>query len=1055
MAISSSEFRQLLKDVQSLTKQSRETGNSNASIQQQLENLLPKLREAESEGYVDASGAISDVNSYIRLISQNLTSAPASAGNVVRDDQGGYGNKSRIQNPSTEANELVLKNGRVQATPESTAGTNALPSPDTPNNTNWGLDSPTRPYSLTQSTTPGTGLQSPGAVYSVGGIKPTTSNGIVGPNSPGGAPGAGAAGDDSGRTNTGTGTRSGTGSGTNDTVSQLNQINFGTVTPQPNILNQYSSYTYQASLYLISSDNYQRMVNTNKKDLSDAQLLVQSGGASPIGRSEYFKLDYYIDDIELDSAFAANGGTRLAHNVTEIDFTVIEPSGISFVQNLDAAVQQFLGGVENKKKNYASQIYLMVIRFYGYDSQGNLVRGGVNNPDPTSDPNAFVEKWYPMNIKHLKFRVASKVVEYQIKAVVTPYYIGGGSARGTIPFNYELSGQTVSDILAGPATYSTSQAAVSAGGNRTSSTGAAPINIKQQNAIAAAAGNRGRGSQAPPTATPIDIKKQNAIAAAAGNRGRGSESIATAAANAATAAAAPPKADAATTVKKTVRQGLMSALNEYQNDLVKKKVVTYPDTYEIEFAIPALASAKITNPGGLNKSATSMSAGGTAADQKLGSKQSMDPNSRVQGATAGMQVVQFIDNLMRNSSYIKDQQVLVKNENTGANESTGINLANTAWYKISFSATQGQYDPKRNDYAYHIKYTISPFKIAQLNSSYFKQPEYTGSHKQYVYWFTGENDAVLSYEENLDHLYYTVVSGAVDPTAVTSSALEILKFQAQTASGQSNQGADNSVNEPGANAADQLYSPSDLGSCNLSIVGDPAWLAQGEAAVGLSTQDQFYFQPFLADGTINFDSQQILFEVGYNTVSDYDIYTGLSNPDRGNLKSLAQIDSNTRGNSPTKISRVYTATKVKSSFKKGKFTQAVNGRLRLYYTPKELADQGRKPAPTTPATQTAKVKTPAPAWNPKDIRSSVTNPTPTTSLAKGTQQILTPATQANNPSLSQLQASPVYIQARRNGATPAAALEAAKSSFAAGTNNAANFAAPGIRTGPQPIVKDQ
>jgi hypothetical protein len=49
----------------------------------------------------------------------------------------------------------------------------------------------------------------------------------------------------------------------------------------------------------------------------------------------------------------------------------------------------------------------------------------------------------------------------------------------------------------------------------------------------------------------------------------------------------------------------------------------------------------------------------------------------------------------------------------------------------------------------------------------------------------------------------------------------------------------------------------------------------------------------------------------------------------------------------------------------------------------------------------------------------------------------------------------VYIQARRGGATPAAALEAAKASFAAGTNNAANFALPGIRTGPQLIVKDQ
>jgi hypothetical protein len=846
-------------------------------------------------------------------------------------------------------------------------------------------------------------------------------------------PGAKAYSDDSGRTNIGAGTSS------NDTVAQLNQINFGTVTPQPNILDQYASYTYQASLYLISADNYKRMVNTNQKNLSDAQLLVQSGGASQVGRSEYFTLDYYIDDIELDHVFAANGGSRLAHNVTNIKFTVIEPSGISFVQNLDAAVQKFLGGVEDKKKSWTSQIYLMVIRFYGYDSQGNLVRGGANNnTNGSSDPNAFVEKWYPINISELKFKIASKVVEYQIKGVVAPYFIGASSARGTIPFNVELSGQTIKDILAGPAVYTAGQSAVAAGGNGSTAPAANPATTTAGFATTGGGAATGRPSRVTQNTNQSNAETNRLLAAA----------------NAASAAAAaPPKANAATSAKKTVRQGLMAALNEYQQELVAAKKVTYPDTYEIEFAIPALASAKVTNPAGLNKSATSMSAGGTAADQKLGSKQSMDPASRIQGATAGMQLTQFIDNLLRNSTYIKDQQTVIVDEKTGLPHSTGINLINTAWYKISFSATQGQYDPLRNDYAYNIKYIISPFKIAMLNSPYFKQPQYTGSHKQYTYWFSGENNSVIDYEETLDNLYYTIVSGSPDLKGVTSSALEILKFQAQTASGQSNQGAENGANEAGANAADQLYSPSDLANCNLTIVGDPAWLAQGEAGIGINTRDQFYFQPYLPDGTINFESQQILFEIGYNTVKDYDLLTGLMNPDRGNLGALSQIDTTTRGNSPTKINRVYTAKTATSYFKKGKFTQLLRGKLKDFYTAQELAEQGRKPAPTTPAAQTAKIKTSAPAWQAP--RSSVTDPTPTSSLAKGTQQILTPVVQADNPSLSQLQASPVYIQARRNGATPAAALEAAKSSFAAGTNNAANFAAPGIRTGPQKIVKDQ
>jgi len=965
----------------------------------------------------------------------NQATTVVSSGEVVRDDQGGYGNKSRTQDPTAASKELTTaSNGRVATSTTS------------PNDKDWGVDGNTRPYTQTQSTVPGQDQLSPGPIYTTGKPVPGQSTGIVGPNNPGGVAGARAYSDDSGRTNTGAGTTS------NDTVAQLNQIDFGTVTPQPNILDNYASYTYQASLYLISSENYTRMVNTNEKNLADAQLLVQSGGASQVGRSQFFTNDYYIDDIEMDHVFAANGGSRLAHNVTNIKFTVIEPSGITFAQNLDAAVQQFLGGVENKKKNWTAQIYLMVIRFYGYDAQGNLVRGGVNKPNGTSDPNAFVEKWYPINISELKFKIASKVVEYNIKGVVAPYYIGASSARGTIPFNVELSGQTIKDILAGPAVYGAGQAAVTAGGNSAPAPVKEPVNIRQQNAAAAAGGNRGRGATGQP-GTGVNIRQQNAAAAAAGPRGRGATAPES---TTPTAAPPPPKADAATSAKKTVRQGLMAALNEYQQELVAAKKITYPDTYEIEFALPALASAKITSPSGLNKSATSMSTSGTAADQKLGSKQSMDPASRIQGATAGMQLTQFIDNLLRNSTYIKDQQTIINNENTGIATATGVNIINTAWYKISFTATQGQYDPLRNDYAYNIKYTISPFKIAMLNSPYFKQPQYTGSHKQYSYWFTGENTAVIDYEETLDNLYYTIVSGSPDLKGITSSALEILKFQAQTASGQSNQGAENGANEAAANAADQLYSPSDLANCNLTIVGDPAWMAQGEAGIGINPRDQFYFQPFLPDGTINFESQQILFEVGYNTVKDYDLLTGLMDPDRGNLSALSQIDTKTRGPSPTRINRVYTAKTATSYFKKGKFTQLIKGKLKDFYTAQELAEQGRTPQPTTPVTQTDKIKTPAPAWNQKNQQAALANSTVvTSSLSRGTQQILTPATQADNPSLSQLQASPVYIQARRNGATPAAALAAAKATFAAGTNNAANFAAPGIRTGPQLIVKDQ
>lgn len=434
----------------------------------------------------------------------------------------------------------------------------------------------------------------------------------------------------------------------------------------------------------------------------------------------------------------------------------------------------------------------------------------------------------------------------------------------------------------------------------------------------------------------------------------------------------------------------------------------------------------------------------------------MDPNSRVKGATAGMQIVQFLDTLLRNSSYIKDQQVVQINDTTKKVEPTGVKTTNTSWYKIGFEVTPklgAGIDKQRNDYAYKIKYTISPYKLSQLYSPYFNVPLPTGAHKQYRYWFTGQNDSVLDYSETFNNLYYAVLSGA-DYSNRSSNNVTYLKRQYQTASGQASQDATGKTNEPGANAADQLYSPGDLGMGEITIVGDPAWLQQGETAAGLRRTDPEYFKAFLDDGTINFDSQQILFEVGYNTPSDYNLASGLIEPKWGNLDTNTQKYYSTRVEGLAQITRTYLATEVVSFFNKGKFTQTVKGTLMPY---ENLVD---KPATTTSSSVTttasssvaAPAKTTAPAWAKP---TSVTGTTPTSSLAKGTQQLLTPVTNGTNLDDRTLRSTPTYIQTRKTGASDATALAAAKAASAAGTNNYSGTAISGIRVPNQKIVKDQ
>jgi len=960
------------------------------------------LSDQFEAGQKDLLPRIRQLSARIRVLAIEIDSliAYSSSGKIVQDDQTARVSDSETINPS--GGELILRNGRIQTPPGTSSGSNAIrvPQPE-----DIGTNDALRPLTLTQQTPVTTVASDENLVQSQTGATNRAGGSSINQIRPSGTIGVGSPSDDRGSV-ADVGeiviTADRPVGNTNATVESLNSIDFDKeLVPRGNTLDQYASYSYQASLYLMNKESYQTMVNTGRKSLGGAKLLVQTGGSDPSERNEFFGLDYYIDSIELKS-FIAGKSTRLAHNVSEVKMTVVEPNGISFIQNLDAAVQQFLGGRQNSKRNFTAQIYLLVIRFYGYDDQGNLVRGGVAKPDGSSDPNAFVEKWYPLIISKINFKVASKVVEYEIEAKAPPYYINASQGRGTIPYNMELSGQTLREMLAGPGTYTTSNR-VNAGG------------------IEAEARR--------PTAT------------------------------------APAKANAAQTNKKTVRTGLMTALNNYQQELLDKQLIQYKDEYEIEFASEALAAATVVNTG-LNIGATAMSTPGTAAGQKLGTKQSMDPTTRGVGATAGMQIVQYIDMLVRNSSYIKEQQTLVINEKTGQASNTGINLKNTAWYKISFQAEakMDQYDEKRNGYAYKIKYIVSPYKITQLNSPYFKPPTFNGVHKQYRYWFTGENTQVISYEETLNALYYIAMTGGNFGGATSSAnnaarVSELLQYQPQTASGQTTQGAEGRTLEPAANAADQLYSPSDLKEADVTIVGDPAWLQQGEAFNGIPKGAPYYFSAFLPDGTINFDSQQVLFEIGYNAPADYNLATGLAEPARGRSNTTAQLDQTIRSNyGGTQESRIYIAKEVRSQFVRGKFTQNLKGSLMIYY-PNKSPDVGRPtPQSIAPATnrtasnQAAPAVSKAPPWAKP---TSVTGQTPTSSTARGVQQILNPVTNGQNLTDSQLRTTPIYNQSRRSGATDATALAAARAASAAGTNNYSGSALPGIRVPNQQIVKDQ
>jgi len=707
---------------------------------------------------------------------EQAQSARQSVGDTVADDQAAFAQGANTQNP-----EPVQVDGRISA------ATNAvLFEPDVDSNVS--IDAAIRKQQQLQglpsaSVAQGTGNVSTDAFgFGESQLSPTRNSNIAG---------TAANPDDFADLGTVTVTAQ-----TNAVQTAVDSKFDTKILPQPNVLDKFASYTYSISVYIMGPEQYRNLITQKQRQIPNGTLLIQSGGIAQGQRNQQFPLDYYIDDVEVKSIMSGKG-TGAAHNVTQMTFRIIEPNGITLIKNLRRASQVYVqqtGSSKNPKtNNYAAQNYLMVIRFYGYDELGNLVRPDtVADVAGTSDRLAIVEKFIPFQFTSIKFRVANRLTEYECEAVTPQNAVGTGQGRGVIPFNIQLTASTLQGLLAG---------------------------------------------------------------------------------NQVSTASSPPK----TTAKNAnTATSLADALNAFQKKFVEDGEYTLADRYEIVLVEPELQNAGIVPPGTPSKRNTPMTKAETAAQAKDGQAQSVDSRSKTVSAVAGTSITQFIDLAVRSSDYIYKQQTKIKQRQRDGKETEipqGTAAESFGWYRVGVEATPigDTIDPKRNDYAYNIKYTINMYGITDMNSEYFPLGKYRGEHKKYSYWFTGENTSILNFEQDFNFLFYTPVTGSSIGNGNNTS--ETAKRIASPNSGQTNQGVEGDQNEPAANAADFLYSVGDQAQIKMEIIGDPAWIQQGELWRGLA--QQFSYGPFLDDGTINYDAREAVFLVSFNQSEDYDINTGL------------------------------------------------------------------------------------------------------------------------------------------------------------------------------------
>lgn len=466
-----------------------DVARTQAAIKQTLANIArDESLLAQDPGNTRLQQQVESGRAYLASLQQQLNTFLIEYNNFaaqpVASSGGVVGNANQARDEGANATrpppgqEVLTPTGRIEPA-GGNSGTNAQATPTTENTPTTGTDADTRTISQTQAinnlsnrATAGAGAGQSTAGFAAQDPRRTDIGG----------PGAGARGDDN------------TPPTPSVLVNQLNSLYAGAnnhIPTQANVLDNFFSYTYSLSWYLVDPTLYNVGNFPNlSKDITGYFLLAQSGGAgtnagaessgpsvgvsvpqygynSPdtnrsrvLGaeRSPYFNLDYYIDNLELATVYSCGVDSGGPMTNSSISFTISEPNGLTLPTNLFQAVQAVYGplaatqpknsNTERSQINYASALYCMVIRFYGYNEQGQLVTP-ITNSASSIDPNAAVEKFIFYQQNSLTYSLGSKLVEYKITGSVPSTRTGFSSDRGSIPFNMQFTGTTVKDVLVG------------------------------------------------------------------------------------------------------------------------------------------------------------------------------------------------------------------------------------------------------------------------------------------------------------------------------------------------------------------------------------------------------------------------------------------------------------------------------------------------------------------------------------------------------------------------------------------------------------------------------
>jgi hypothetical protein len=407
--------------------------------------------------------------------------------------------------------------------------------------------------------------------------------------------------------------------------------------------------------------------------------------------------------------------------------------------------------------------------------------------------------------------------------------------------------------------------------------------------------------------------------------------------------------------------GLISKLNKDQKALQDTGAIDIASEWDVKFQGDAekIASASLISPADLDKRFWPQSNVQNANQSNPKKSDKNPPNNTIRKVnfTAGTPILQAVNEIVKQSSFLEKALSAVTKSQTEPNknkvnesEITNPSPSVIEWFNIRPEVENLGWDNKQKDFVYKTTYYIQTYSTPYTLSAYAGLTEpYYGPDKRYDYWFTGKNSEVIKLDVSLDNLFYNITFQG-DPNftvnAGTSADIPTIAGKPQN---QPKQGYLNSGAEAQNSYMTSLYDVGSWATSKLTILGDPDFIMTGVTNNTNVLSDKFYGP----DGyTINPRGRQVFIEVNFNEPEDYNNESGLLSMNNSiyffNYPKIIQQDLDSRGGGV-----ILQVLKVTSNFSKGKFEQVLDCWF-PFFTEKTADVKAEKDAERPPAKEAEK-----------------------------------------------------------------------------------------------------